>query len=287
MSKILITGIATLDIINQLDHYPNENEELRATTQTVTTGGNAANTACVLVQFKHQIELACTLANDYNGKLINQYLKQHGVGLKHAYNIEGVSPLSNINLNLKNGSRTIIHYRDLPEFNFVNFKTIPVNEFDWLHFEGRNVSELDKILAYINKSELCPPISIEIEKERENINHLLSYGNVLIYSRIFVQGRGFTSAQIFLREIQKKNTQAIHVCPWGETGAWAIEPSGKIYFSSAYIPNKVIDTLGAGDTFNAGLIHGLVSGQTLEEALTIACQLAGKKVAQIGFDNLT
>ena len=286
MSKILVTGIASIDIINQLDHYPNENEEIRAAAQTISTGGNAANTARVLAQLQHQVELACTLANDHSGEFIKQNLKQQHVSMNHSCTLNGISPLSNININLQNGSRTIIHYRDLAEFNFSYFKTIPVDEFDWLHFEGRNILELDKILSHLDNHPINKTISIEIEKERENIDQLLSYGNVLIYSRAFVEGRGFKSAEIFLNEIQKSNTQAVHVCPWGDTGAWAIQPLDKICFSPAYIPNKVTDTLGAGDTFNAGLIHGLVSGQTVKEALTTACQLAGKKVGQLGFDNL-
>ncbi|MGD8712214.1 MAG: carbohydrate kinase, partial [Thiohalophilus sp.] len=40
MSRILTTGIATLDIINQVDHYPAEDEELRAELQSIRCGGN-------------------------------------------------------------------------------------------------------------------------------------------------------------------------------------------------------------------------------------------------------
>jgi ketohexokinase len=46
------------------------------------------------------------------------------------------------------------------------------------------------------------------------------------------------------------------------------------------------ETLGAGDTFNAGLIDGYVRGLMLGEALTLACRLAGKKCGQIGFSGL-
>jgi ketohexokinase len=45
---------------------------------------------------------------------------------------------------------------------------------------------------------------------------------------------------------------------------------------------KVVDTLGAGDVFNAGLVHALATGQLLEEALQYAVKMAGRKVAQRG-----
>ena len=47
MSRILVVGNATLDIIHSVDHYPAEDEELRASTQRRVRGGNAATTAYV------------------------------------------------------------------------------------------------------------------------------------------------------------------------------------------------------------------------------------------------
>jgi len=286
MSKILVTGIATLDIINQLDHYPLENEEIRATAQTISTGGNACNTAYVLTQLQHHVELAASLGNDHHAKWIKKQLTHKNIGTQYCSTMEGISPISCITLNKLNGSRTIIHYRDLPELNFIHFEIIPFHQFNWLHFEGRNIQELVKMLSFLKQHQIRQPVSIEIEKERENIDHIFRYADVLIYSRKFVQGRGFKSAELFLQEMHKTNAHATHVCPWGEAGAWAIDHSGEIFFSPAYTPQQVIDTLGAGDTFNAGLINELVSGQPIQKALVVACQLAGKKVGQYGLNNL-
>ena len=46
--KILCVGIMCFDIINHLEHYPNEDEDIRAKRQTKQSGGNATNTAKVL-----------------------------------------------------------------------------------------------------------------------------------------------------------------------------------------------------------------------------------------------
>jgi len=47
-----------------------------------------------------------------------------------------------------------------------------------------------------------------------------------------------------------------------------------------------VDTVGAGDTFIAGVIYGLSLGVAPESVLRFACELAGHKCTQIGFDGL-
>ena len=74
------------------------------------------------------------------------------------------------------------------------------------------------------------------------------------------------------------------VCAWGELGAWAIdEANGKVLHSTAYPPSIIKDTLGAGDTFNAGVIHYLSQDRSLLEAITHGCKVAGFKIGNQGF----
>ena len=60
----------------------------------------------------------------------------------------------------------------------------------------------------------------------------------------------------------------------------------QLYTSPAYPPPRLEDTLGAGDTFNAGFIHKLSTGHPVSTALTFACQLAGAKCGMSGFEGL-
>ena len=73
---------------------------------------------------------------------------------------------------------------------------------------------------------------------------------------------------------------------WGDQGAWAIEADGTLHHAPAVPPPAVVDTLGAGDTFNAGMIGALAAGRPLRESLAAACRLAGRKVGQVGFAGL-
>jgi len=287
MSRILCTGIATLDIINQVDHYPAEDEELRALAQAVRRGGNAANTACVLGQFGHQVDLLTTLGDDSAGETIRQDLQAHGVATERIVTLRaGRTPTSYITLNRANGSRTIVHYRDLPELQADDFPISDVARYDWFHFEGRNIDQMEIVLRRLNRQRIDQPVSVEIEKSRPGIERLYRYPDILLFSHAFAAEQGYTCADALFDALRQQGVSAILVCSWGEQGAFACDPRDQRHHSPAFVPAQVIDTLGAGDTFNAGLIQALLDGRPLEAALGAACELAGRKVGQSGFTNL-
>jgi ketohexokinase len=287
MSKILGIGIATLDIINQVIHFPREDEEMRALAQRVTRGGNASNTLEVLVGLGHQCHFCGTLAGDSDSRIIEENLVKLGITLDHCQRFpEGHAPTSYITLNQQNGTRTIVHFRDLPELDADHFQQIELEQFDWFHFEGRNIGESVRMLKHLQSCRIDQPVSIEIEKERPDIDALYSFADVLLFSRVFVQGRGHQGPEEFMRRMRIHAPKALIVCPWGEEGAWAQDLEGNVFHAPAHPPEKIIDTLGAGDSFIAGLIHALASGRTPTEALEFANLLAGIKIGQTGFEGL-
>ena len=113
---------------------------------------------------------------------------------------------------------------------------------------------------------------------------------------------------------------------WADRGAMARASDGTIVQSPAFPPNKIIDTLGAGDTFNAGVLYYLynekvafnktdssssdqsttnveiqqnyniesseksqtefINRDVLQSSITFGCQLAGAKIGQRGFEGL-
>lgn len=111
-------------------------------------------------------------------------------------------------------------------------------------------------------------------------------------------------------------SRATLICAWAEKGADAIGPDGVVIHSDAFPPEKLVDTLGAGDTFNASVMYslsngmnaslkhkhlldfcklcksvqaGLVlfsAGHSLQDALTFGCQIAGKKCGVHGYDGI-
>lgn len=288
MARILAIGIATLDIINSVTDYPAEDDEVRAVSQRLCRGGNATNSLTVLSQLGHQCHWAGVLADEPDARHIEADLDRHQIDTSAVLRLaQGKVPTSYITHNLANGSRTIVHHRDLPEYPFSQFQQIDLSQFDWLHFEGRNVAETRQMLEWAKQQAPDLPRSVEIEKQRDDIETLFELADVLLFSSAFAQSRGHSDALSLLNAMQPQCEGSRLICAWGEAGAWAQDQNQRQNFHSpAFPPTKVIDTLAAGDTFNAGIIDALLQGQTLETALQSACRLAGQKCGHQGLDFL-
>ncbi len=284
MARILGIGTATVDIINTVANYPAEDTEIRAIKQRVCRGGNATNTLVVLSQLGHHCTWGGVGVNGHDGQLVLAELAHYAIDTSpcHIW-VQGKMPTSYILLNQQNGSRTIVHYRDLPEFSFNDFQRINLSTFNWLHFEARQVAETAQMIEQAKQQYPQLPISLEVEKARPQIEQLFTQVDVLLFSKTFAQYYSHTDqAELFLRSIHSQVPQACLICAWGIAGAYALTPTGDLLQSQAFPPTQVVDTLGAGDVFNAGIIDGLCRQQPLAITLTQACQLAGNQCGREG-----
>ncbi|MDH5393090.1 MAG: PfkB family carbohydrate kinase [Gammaproteobacteria bacterium] len=285
MSKILGIGIATLDIINSVNSYPEENSEVRAISQKTVRGGNVTNSLSVLSQLNHQTAWAGTLGCKHDAGIILRDLEKHNINCRYVKTYaDGKVPTSYILLNKSNGSRSIVHHRDLPELDFQHFKSIALEDFDWLHFEARNIEQTLLMLQHLKQHFPHIPCSIEFEKHRAGIETLYALADVLIFSKAFCLSSVQSEPEAFLKALSLRFSDKTLILAWGEHGAYAFSQETGMIDSPAYKPALIIDTLGAGDTFNAGIIDALLKGCHLQTALDKASRLAGYKISVDGFD---
>jgi len=185
--------------------------------------------------------------------------------------------------------------------SFASSCTVVRNQWsgvEWLHLEIRpNLAALDALAA---RAVAQGGIGISIELEKERPGDITKHGDLVMVSRALCDCMGH-SYDDFLALMVKEHTKpgAIVVCSLGEKGA--IVRRGEMCWSTpSFPPAAVVDTVGAGDTFNAALIRSLVAARqagidiaqehpdidAVETALREACQVAGAKVGMGGFGGL-
>ncbi|XP_016390315.1 ketohexokinase-like isoform X4 [Sinocyclocheilus rhinocerous] len=293
--KILSIGLVCLDIINIVDKYPEEDTDTRCLSQRWQRGGNASNTCTVLSLLGAPCAFMGSLAPGPVADFILNDFQMYKIDISLLLEHAACSfPASVVISSVTTGSRTILHMnRNLPDVSVEDFSKVDLSQYKWIHWEGRNADEQVKMIErareYNSKREEKNriTISVEIEKTREPLYQLFPLGDLVFVSKDVAQHFGFTSAAAALKGFYGRLRKgATLICAWAEKGADAMGPDGVIIHSDAFPPEKLVDTLGAGDTFNASVIYSLSNGGSLQDALTFGCQIAGKKCGVHGYDGI-
>ena len=265
--------------------------------KTKTSELYACTNATVLTQLGMQCEFLGSLSRGVEAEFVCKHLRDRGVCysscVRHA---DCATPTSCVTLSLETGSRTVVHARNinLPELSVSALEKINLSNYDWVHFEGRgNEEEIVTMIDIVEKwnSTLTHEnkiiVSVELEKPRETLLPLLDKADVVFTSKDYARFCGYSSASEAVKFLRNKiKPGATMSCAWGEKGADGAGPDGDVKHSDAYSPEKVIDTLGAGDTFVAGAIFSLIKESPVGHALIFACSLAVFKCGVAGNDGL-
>ncbi|XP_041927277.1 ketohexokinase isoform X4 [Alosa sapidissima] len=293
--KILCIGLVCLDIINVVDKYPEEDTDSRCLSQRWQRGGNASNSCTVLSLLGAPCAFMGSLAPGPVADFITGDFKRRGVDISGvAWQKEGETPCACCVLSLSNGSRTVVlSDTNLPDVTAEDFSQVDLSQYRWIHWEGRNAEEQVKMIKRVEEFNRSATekervtISVEIEKTREPLYQLFQYGDVVFVSKDVAKHFGFDSAPSALKGLYSRVRKgAVLICAWAEKGADAMGPDGVVVHSDAFPPEALVDTLGAGDTFNASVIYTLSRGGSLQKALSFGCQVAGRKCGIHGYDGI-
>lgn len=293
--NILCVGLCCLDIISEVRAFPVEDTDQRCIDQRWQRGGNAANNCTVLGMLGARPAFCGTVAASHEKGFILEDFAKYGISTDNVVIHENCDcPVSCVILSAASGSRTIIHSnKNLPEISADDFAKVDLSDFGWVHFEGRNVSNVCNMIRHVRAFNQKHPerkpvtISVEIEKAKPELEALIPLPDVLFVAKDYAKFKGYSNMDETIETIQSLAFPgAVVICPWGEAGASASSTKGTIVRSPAYPPSKVIDTLGAGDTFNAATIFALHKGCSLVDSISFGCKIAGAKVGVRGWEPL-
>ncbi|XP_035710656.1 ketohexokinase isoform X3 [Folsomia candida] len=286
---VVVVGHLCVDDVYHVLKYPNEDSTVgsrtqhnRCTKQEWARGGNASNNSTVLACLNQPVEFFGTLANDHLLKFFTDDMTSLGIKYDNCPIIDGIAraPASVVICSEESGTRTIVHSKgDLPELTLDDFQAkINLAVTSWVHFEGRNETEvvkmIEKIHEYNNNAakrvkhtiknsglkfsykDVSITISVEVEKCRESLNTLLPLGHVVFVGKDFASWQGAKNCRDAVQLMQSKvSAGSLVICPWGEDGAaYGVgtgsqvtdndDPSyAEIKKIDAFPPSQLIDSL--------------------------------------------
>ncbi|KAM3454928.1 hypothetical protein MY3296_002710 [Beauveria thailandica] len=326
---IVMVGACYLDTILTVPHYPEEDTKLRASNLEIRRGGNCANSLQVLQQLiarpagaankavpdddpsrpdeavKNRLYLLACLPKQ-DSPATRQVMQSFGSGtpisFKHClYRADATEAASSyIIRSSKTGSRTLVNHNALEEMTVAEFEAV-ARDFEadgqsWWHFEGRIPETTLECIRILRRILPGSKISVEVEKPgRQGLRALAAEADVVFYSKVWAEDRGYDSAMACLTG-EPAGQACLSVCPWGAWGAYAMShlSGDQIHCPVEQQPDEitVVDSVGAGDTFIAGMLYGLTTGGREDKpwdarrCVRFAVDLATLKVQREGFAGL-
>ncbi|HUW41894.1 MAG TPA: ribokinase [Rectinemataceae bacterium] len=275
MNRFCIVGSLNMDMVTRMERFLRPGETMRGSSFTIFPGGKGANQAVALAKLGAKVEMVGAVGDEVLGHRYEEVLSGLGVGMSGLARVPGVSTgTASIEVTVTGENHIIVvagaNDRVTPDYVESKREIIEGCDILLLQLEipiesviaaariaaraGARVL-LDPAPARELPSELYPLVSIVTPNETEA--HILTGEDTETDEGIARAG-----AALVARGIRSAVIKA------GGRGAFLAESDG-----CARIPGfkvKVVDTVAAGDSFNAGLAFALGRGASLAEAIRFA-----------------
>jgi fructoselysine 6-kinase len=238
-------------------------------------GGNSINFAaqCVRSGLK-DISLLGAIGNDSYGEMIMDYLRSSSIEISHVHQLEGMTAHHFININ-EAGER----YFKPNSWQGGVYETFLLSDDDW-----EFVKTFDVVATPINNPNLNEAIRRLTEKNKIVVDFLDYHDLNIIEPMLHQIDLGFISGTTDMtKRLQKFSMQLASpiVLTLGADGSMAFL-NGKSYFQPAIPVEKVVDTTGCGDSYQAAFCVSWYRNQDLQTAMSAGADAASKILLKLG-----
>lgn len=297
MGRAIVIGDACVDIIVPYPKFLNEEHtEVQFTAPEMRGGGTAANTAVALAKLGVPTAFMGTLGDDNYGRFITDEFRAFGIDtdftlIDAARNTVGVFAFID-----ERGERHLWAWprgdESYTQLDLDRIDLDSVRRASWVHSSGMTLlfeGSMRKSLAEIfrvahsagvptsldlntrasDPNKLNPQIRDAVLEVSEHCDYLLGSGKDEFYS-FWPQPDWRDSARHFVTD-----RRAV-IARMGKDGAVGFSPGETVEERPFDVP--VVDTVGAGDVFNAGFIAARLAGRSLRDSIVCGNAVSSYKV---------
>ncbi len=262
MARYCVVGSLNMDMVTRVERFPLPGESLRGLSFSIFPGGKGANQAVALARLGARVEMVGALGDDVLGARYRKVLGEAGVGMRGLGEVAGVSTGSasievaatgenkiivvaganeGVNLAFLAGKKALIEEADILLLQLEVPLESVVQAARMAHEAGKIVI-LDPAPAQDIPAGLYPFVSVITPNETEA---------AILTGCDTKDEAGIARAGAVLLD---RGARFV-VIKAGGRGAYLVEKSGLSRVPG--YPVKVVDTVAAGDSFNAGLAFAL------------------------------
>lgn len=288
---VLAIGELNVDLILQgLSTVPVLGREILCENSDLQLGSSTAICACVMASLGLDTGFVGHLGTDTWGKVCETYLNQYGVDMSHVLRKEGLQTGLTVSLSCGHDRALVTHLGDtidcltadkLPARPWEEARHIHIGAF---FLQTKLAAGLPAFVAAAKAHGMTLSLDAGWQESQDwdnGLSKVLPYIDVFFPNESEVCGIGGSDdVKQAARRVHAMMGDGTLVVKRGPQGALAV-CGDEIIEQSAY-ETIVIDTSGAGDSFNAGFLYAYLHNKGLTECLTYGNAAGAVSVTRIG-----
>jgi len=280
---VLGFGTNAVDFLIRVPKYPAFDSKIELSDYTQAAGGEIATAMVGLRRLGLRTAYAGRFGMEPTGDFGLKSLSDEGVDVGYSEQIEGaVTQIAFIVIDERNGERTVIWKRDSRlSYSEDEAPLEAVARARVLHFTPHDTLACIRLAR--EAKERGTIVSIDIDNVFDGVDELLPLVDILISSSEFpAKVTDASSPRDGLRAMKEKYGCPVVGLTLGEKGSLLFCEGEFIETKGFGVPGGCKDTTGAGDSFRAGLLYGLIAGMSVEESAEAANAVAALKCRAVG-----
>lgn len=275
--KIAVIGSINMDLVTATKKVPQVGETVLGESFQTTPGGKGANQAVAASRLGADVTLIGCLGNDTFGRELPDYLRNQGINTDYIKTVPDVST-GIASITLSEGDNSIIVVQGANKF--VTPEMVEEHE--------SVIANSDILLLQLEIPLESVEKAVEIAK-RNQVNIVLNPAPVQPLSKDLLQKVDYLTPNEHEQDVllssnewtDKERKELLEKCivTKGSKGVTFFQ-NGERNIESFRV--NVVDTTGAGDTFNGALAFSLCSGANLEAACQFANAAGALSVTKLG-----